>query len=276
MGSLKQRLASKKSALSRQEAGELRDVAISDIKKNPDQPRKFFKESALKDLTASVKRSGVIQPVIIKRKRDTLYLVAGERRLRAAEAAGLTQIPAILTEKNATEIALIENLQRENLKPLEEAEALDQMKKEFNYTQENLARVIGKGRSTITEILSINKLPESIKKECRLADMFTRKHLIAIVRQKTPQKMHSLFEKIKKENLSSNQAKKAAKKSVPKKQRASKITFLAQTFKTQNTHIKKLIKKKSFTPDDQHDITELFKEWTELRSAMEVLSKKIK
>ena len=152
--------------------GGVYEIPLGRIQPNPYQPRKYFDETALSELAESIKANGVIQPIVIRQDKDNeLYLVAGERRLKAAQLAGLESIPAILTEGNPIEISLIENLQRENLKPVEEAEALEKMIKEFSYTQEQLASVIGKARSTVTEILSLNKLPEPVKDECRRADI---------------------------------------------------------------------------------------------------------
>ncbi len=125
--------------------------------------------------------------------------------------ARLESIPAILTEGNPIEISLIENLQRENLKPVEEAEALNKMIKEFSYTQEQLAHVIGKARSTVTEILSLNKLPDPVKDECRRTDI-SRRILIEVSKQETPEKMTALFEKVKTDNLTGESVRKISRK----------------------------------------------------------------
>ncbi|MBT4484297.1 MAG: ParB/RepB/Spo0J family partition protein, partial [Candidatus Latescibacteria bacterium] len=127
-------------------------------------------------------------------------------------------IPAILTEGNPIEISLIENLQRENLKPVEEAEALNKMIKEFSYSQEQLAHVIGKARSTVTEILSLNRLPDSVKDECRRADI-SRRVLIEVSKQKTPEEMTALFEKVKTDNLTSESVRKISRKDGDMKRR---------------------------------------------------------
>jgi ParB family chromosome partitioning protein len=183
------------------------------ISPNPYQPRKHFDPERLAELSESIKKKGVLQPVII-RKGDggEVFLVAGERRLRAAKMAGLEKIPAILTKGNPAEIALIENLQRENLSPVEEAEALARMAEEFYYTQEQLAAVVGKARSTITETLSINKLPEAIKEECRRADIYPRRLLVEIAKQETPEEMTALFARVKEGGLKSDQVRTIARK----------------------------------------------------------------
>jgi ParB family transcriptional regulator, chromosome partitioning protein len=188
-------------------------VEISLIIPDPNQPRKYFDPDSLEDLSRSIKLKGVLQPVII-RKEDSgrIYLVAGERRLRAARMAGLDTIPAILTRGNPMEIAMIENLQRENLKPVEEAEALGRMVEEYRYTHEQLAYVIGKARSTITETLSLNKLPEQIREECRCADIYPRRLLVEVAKQDTPRKMLSLFGRIKAANLKSGEVREITRK----------------------------------------------------------------
>ena len=175
--------------------GGVYDVPLDRIQPNPYQPRKYFDETAMAELAKSIKQNGVIQPIVLRQGDDNdLFLVAGERRLKAAQLAEMESIPAILTEGNPIEISLIENLQRENLKPVEEAEALEKMIKEFSYTQEQLAHVIGKARSTVTEILSLNRLPDPVKDECRRADI-SRRVLIEIAKKKTAEEMTALFER---------------------------------------------------------------------------------
>ena len=191
--------------------GGVYEIPIDQIQPNPYQPRKYFDETAMAELAESIKQNGVIQPIVLRQGDDNdLILVAGERRLKAAQLAGLESIPAILTEGNPIEISLIENLQRENLKPVEEAEALDKMIKEFSYTQEQLAHVIGKARSTVTEILSLNRLPDPVKDECRRADI-SRRVLIEIAKKNTAEEMTALFEKVKNENLTSEHVRKLSR-----------------------------------------------------------------
>jgi ParB family chromosome partitioning protein len=147
---------------------EILDLDIRSIKPNEYQPRRVFKDAALNDLVASIKEKGVIQPVIVRTSSDNSYeLIAGERRLRAAALAGLTVIPAIVKEAapvEALELALIENIQREDLNPLETAEAFYRLIKEFNLTHDDLSQKVGKDRATVTNYLRILKLPLDIKK----------------------------------------------------------------------------------------------------------------
>jgi ParB family chromosome partitioning protein len=194
--------------------GNLYNVELDLITPDPSQPRKYFDSEKLEELSQSIKEKGVLQPVIIRKNHDeTLYLVAGERRFRAAKMAGLAKIPAILTRGNPMEISLIENLQRDNLKPIEEAEALSRMIDEYSYTHEQLASVIGKARSTITETLALNKLPDQIKDECRRADIYPRRLLVEIAKQGSPKAMISLFAQAKENNLKSGQLREITRRS---------------------------------------------------------------
>jgi ParB/RepB/Spo0J family partition protein len=174
--------------------GAFQKIPIAKIGANPFQPRRYFDQEGLLELARSIKDKGVLQPVIVRRRQDgSVHLVAGERRLRAAKIAGLEEIPCVLTRGNPDEIALIENLQRENLKPIEEAEALAQMMDQHRYTQETLAQVVGKSKSLVSDTLSLNQLPEKIKDQCRQSDACPRQLLIKIARQKTPKAMLALF-----------------------------------------------------------------------------------
>ncbi|MBN2061050.1 MAG: ParB/RepB/Spo0J family partition protein [Deltaproteobacteria bacterium] len=193
--------------------GEFVNADIALIKPNPHQPRRYFDVEALSDLTESIKQKGVIQPIVIRKDEEGNFcLVAGERRLRAAREARLDKIPAILTKGNPIEISLIENLQREDLYPIEEAEAIARMIDEYNYTQAELAFVIGKARTTVSEAVSLNRLPEEIKEECRRADIYPRRLLVEIAKQKQEEDMKALFKKSKEGNLKSDQVRKITRK----------------------------------------------------------------
>ena len=141
----------------------LNEVNISDIQPNPNQPRKHFDETALNELAASIKIHGVIQPIVINEENDGKYMIiAGERRWRAAKIAGLTTIPAYIrnfTEKQIKEISIIENLQREDLNPIEAAKAIKQLMEEYKLTQEAVAERIGKSRSVIANTVRLLTLP---------------------------------------------------------------------------------------------------------------------
>jgi len=194
--------------------GSFQTVPIEIITANPDQPRQIFEEDKLNELSRSIKEKGVLQPVIIRIDAEkNIFLIAGERRLRAARMAGLESVPCIITKGNPAEIALVENLQREDLKPIEEAEALARMIDEYNYTQDQLARVINKAKSTVSETLSLNKLPDKIKAAVRRAEHYPRRLLVEIAKQKTPNDMITLFDRAKTGQLKSDQVRKITRKS---------------------------------------------------------------
>lgn len=153
---------------------EIKELAIDEIRPNPYQPRKVFEEDALKELATSIKEHGVFQPIIAKRSIKGYELVAGERRWRASKLAGLTTIPAIVrdfTDEQMMEIGLLENLQRENLSAMEEAEAYQTLMLNLSLTQEELARRVGKSRSHVTNILGLLRLPEEVKQMVNHAEL---------------------------------------------------------------------------------------------------------
>jgi ParB family chromosome partitioning protein len=177
--------------------GEFKIIPIDSISPDPKQPRQIFNDKSLAELSESIKQKGVLQPVIVRINEDNkFWLVAGERRYRAAKLAGLKKIPGIISSDNPAEISLIENIQREDLKPVEEAEAYNLMIQEHGYTQEKLAKVIGKARTTVTESLTLNKLPEDLKKKCRTSDI-SKSVLLEIAKQKNKKAMLSLYEIVK-------------------------------------------------------------------------------
>ncbi len=140
---------------------------ISQIRPNRYQPRKQFQESELAALSASIKEQGIIQPLIIRRNEGGYELVAGERRLRAAKLAGYKEVPCViknLTETQLLEMSLVENIQRENLNPMEEADAYHRLMDEFSMTQEAVAARVGKSRPAVANFLRLRQLPQSIKK----------------------------------------------------------------------------------------------------------------
>jgi ParB family transcriptional regulator, chromosome partitioning protein len=178
--------------------GTLYKIKVMDLQTDPNQPRKYFDPEAQKDLVNSFQNQGVLQPVLFREDQGgNLFIVAGERRLQAAKEAELETIPAILVEGNYDEIALVENLLRQDLTAIEVAEALDRIMKEHNYTQEQLTGIIGKAKSTVSEILSLNRLPEKIRDECRNDPTTSRKTLIAIAKKKQQKGMLTAYKKFK-------------------------------------------------------------------------------
>lgn len=141
-------------------------ISISDIKANPYQPRKIFDEAALQELSESIKEHGILQPVVVRKNGKTFELVVGERRFRAAKLAKLKEIPAItkeLTDQQMMELAILENLQREDLTPIEEAEAYQKLMEALNLTQEQLAFRLGKSRPHIANHVRLLALPKEVR-----------------------------------------------------------------------------------------------------------------
>lgn len=191
------------------------NIPIDSIVPNPDQPRKHFDEEPLTNLMESVREKGLLQPVVVRKAEEGkgFILIAGERRWRAAKAAGLRKIPVLVRQNDdPLELALVENLQRQDLRPLEEAEALLKLKERRGFTDEILARIVGKSRSTITELLTLNQLPESVKEECRTSDNYSKSILISIVRQPDVESQLALWRSVQSRNLSVHEARKVVKR----------------------------------------------------------------
>jgi ParB family transcriptional regulator, chromosome partitioning protein len=173
------------------------ELELVEIRPNPNQPRKTVDEQALEELAASIEKYGLIQPITVKKIEDGYLLVAGERRLRAHQMLRRKTIFAIVTAGNADEISLIENIQREDLNPLEEAEAMARLMERHRYTQEELGKVIGKKQNTVSEILRLTALPETIKHEYRTSDAVSKSVLIEITRLPTEPEQLAFWEQVK-------------------------------------------------------------------------------
>ena len=159
------------------------ELRLEVIRLNPDQPRKTFDEETIAELASSIEQHGLMQPITVKRlpEEDVYLLVAGERRYRAVQKLGRPTVTAIITDGNPDELAVIENLQREDLRPVEQADALARLMEKHGWSQEQLGKVVGKARNTVNEILRLATLPEDIKVESRTSDT-PRSVLIEIVR----------------------------------------------------------------------------------------------
>jgi ParB family chromosome partitioning protein len=174
------------------------ELPVDSISPNPQQPRKDFDDKALQDLSASLKQSGVLQPVVVRRLGNGYQLVVGERRWRAARLAGLTRIPAVIREASdaqSLELALVENLLREDLNPMEEAEAYQRLLAEFAWTQEELAQRVARDRSSIANCLRLLKLPDVIQADLR-GGRLTMGHARALLSLDSPAEQLRLREEI--------------------------------------------------------------------------------
>ncbi len=186
------------------EAKDIFEVNLNELRSNPYQPRKHFDEEKLNELALSIKEFGVIEPIIIKKSIKGYEIVAGERRVKASKIAGKTTIPAVIKDFNDEEmmqIALLENIQREDLSPIEEAEAYRKIISSLNLTQEEFSRKVGKSRSYVTNMLGLLRLPKNVQSLVLNKDL-SLGHAKILSKLENTDKINELSEKIIKENIS--------------------------------------------------------------------------
>jgi ParB family transcriptional regulator, chromosome partitioning protein len=195
-------------------------VPIEQISPNPYQPRRTFNDASIEELARSVREHGIIQPLVVTRTGDNKYrLIAGERRFRAAQKAGLKVVPVVvketMTDSDVLQVALIENIQREDLNPIEEAYAYHQLHEEFGLTQEEISKRVGKERSTVANFLRLLRLPDPVKK-LLAAGQLSMGHARAILAVDSAKKQEQLAERVVKRNLNVRQTEMLAAESSPK------------------------------------------------------------
>jgi ParB family chromosome partitioning protein len=208
----------------------LSQINISDIRRNPYQPRQDFSEEQLQELADSIKQKGVIQPITVRKLEDGKYeLISGERRLRASQIAGLEKIPAYIidvsTKEEILEIALIENLQRSDLNAIEVAEAYRRLIKECSLTQEEVAQKVSKSRSSVTNTLRLLNLPEEIQNSIRKGEL-TEGHARAILALENEIDQLLMWKKILSENLSVRKTEELAKSTKQVNKKSVKKTYI--------------------------------------------------
>lgn len=186
-----------------------RMIPIDKVRPNPDQPRKALGD--LRELTDSIREKGVLEPLLVRQhpREDVYDIISGERRYHAARAAGLREVPCI--EKRADdaetlEIGLIENLQRKDLTPFEEADGLARLGEQFDYTHEDIARKIGRSRSSVTEMLSVRNIPAPVRKYCLEKGILSKSLLLQVARQPNDKKMAEMAKRIVQSGLTRDQA----------------------------------------------------------------------
>lgn len=218
------------------------EIVISEIVPSPWQPRKIFDEEALNDLVLSIKEHGVLQPLVVRKINDKYELVAGERRWRAAQLASLKKVPIVLIEvddKKALEIALVENLQREDLNPIEEAKGYALLKETFNLTQEQVSERVGKGRTTITNALRLLDLSDFIQEKVSL-NILSVGHAKVLLKINDLSQQNDIAQNVIRENLSVRALEKIVRRLglPPKKKRAEKADIPNEYLKslTENLH----------------------------------------
>jgi len=188
-----------------------RMLPVEQIRPNPEQPRKALGD--LRELADSIRQKGVLEPLLVRfvPREDCYYIISGERRYHAARAAGLREVPCIeksADEAETLEISLIENIQRKDLTPFEEADGLQRLAEQFDYSHEELAKKLGKARSSVSETLSLRNIPESLRKKCVENGVTTKSLLLQIARQPTERKMLELFARILQSGLTRDEARK--------------------------------------------------------------------
>ncbi len=209
---------------------------VRKIKPNPNQPRKVFIEDNIEELANSIKEHGVLQPISVRYERGSYELIAGERRLRACKKAGLTYIPALvanITDKQSAILAMLENIQREDLNYLEEAEGLQMLLVEYEMTQEELAEKLGKTQSTIANKLRILKLPTEVK-YLLIENNLTERHARALLKLKSAEDMIEVLKEVIKKDLNVRRTEVLVEKYLIKKEENVK--------EKSNMRIKRIIK----------------------------------
>ncbi len=186
-----------------------RMIPADKIRPNPEQPRKALGD--LRELSDSIKEKGVLEPLLVRfvPREDTYYIISGERRYHAARAAGLRELPCIekiADDAETLELALVENLQRKDLTPFEEAEGLYRLAAQFDYTHDDIARKIGRARSSVTETLSLRNIPEMIRKRCLEKGMISKSLLLQVARQPNDRKMLEAVHRIAQGGLTRDEA----------------------------------------------------------------------
>ena len=186
-----------------------RMLPVEQIRPNPEQPRKALGD--LRELADSIRQKGVLEPLLVRfvPREDCYYIISGERRYHAARAAGLREVPCIeksADEAETLEISLIENIQRKDLTPFEEADGLQRLAEQFDYSHEELAKKLGKARSSVSETLSLRNITESLRKKCVENGVTTKSLLLQIARQPTERKMLELFARILQSGLTRDEA----------------------------------------------------------------------
>ena len=201
-------------------------LKINQIEPNKKQPRKYFKEEALMELSESIRQHGIVQPLVVAKKKDYYVIIAGERRWRAAKLAGLKEIPVVIKDyspQEIMEVALIENIQREDLNPVEEAKAYQNLIKEYNLKQEELAERVSKSRSAITNSLRLLKLCDEVL-DLLMGEAITSGHARALLSLEDHNQQFMMAEKIVRDKLSVRDVEKMVKainnptKKTPKKE----------------------------------------------------------
>jgi ParB family transcriptional regulator, chromosome partitioning protein len=191
-----------------------RMIPIDKIRPNPDQPRKQIGD--VRELADSIREKGVLEPLLVRYvpREEMYYIISGERRYHAAQSAGLRELPCIekiADDAETLELALIENLQRKDLTPFEEADGLQRLADQFEYTHDDIARKIGRARSSVTETMSLRMIPDEVRRACLECGIATKSLLLEVARQPNEKKMHEMVRRIAQGGLTRDEARRARK-----------------------------------------------------------------
>jgi ParB family transcriptional regulator, chromosome partitioning protein len=205
-----------------------RMIPVDQIRPNPDQPRKALGD--LRELTESVREKGVLEPLLVRfmPREDCYYIISGERRYHASRAAGLREVPCIekmADDAETLEIALIENIQRKDLTPFEEADGLQRLAEQFDYTHDDVAKKIGRARSSVSETLTLRLIPETLRKRCIESGILSKSLLLQIAKQPTEKKMAEMVVKIISGGLTRDEARKDRAEDRPGPQKPQPFIF---------------------------------------------------
>jgi ParB family chromosome partitioning protein len=205
-----------------------RMIPIGKIRPNPDQPRKHIGD--IRELADSIREKGVLEPLLVRYvpREDTYYIISGERRFHASQAAGLHELPCIekiADDAETLELALIENLQRKDLTPFEEADGLQRLADQFDYTHDDIAKKIARARSSVTETMSLRVIPPDIRKACRESAIVSKSLLLQIARQPSEKKMQEMVHRIAQGGLTRDEARRARKQETESAPRPQPFLF---------------------------------------------------
>lgn len=215
-----------KEAVKEEKGGQETIVKITMVEPNRKQPRKNFDEDALQELSDSIKQFGLIQPILVQDRKDHYEIIAGERRWRAAKMAGLKEVPVIIrnyTEREIMEISLIENIQREDLNPIEEAQAYKRLLEEFHLKQDEVAERVSKSRAAVTNSMRLLKLTDEVQ-QMLIDDMISTGHARALLAIEDPEEQYTVAQKIFDEKLSVRDVEKLVKNLHKPAKSAKKLT----------------------------------------------------
>jgi ParB family transcriptional regulator, chromosome partitioning protein len=209
-----------------------RMIPIDKIRPNPDQPRKQIGD--VRELADSIREKGVLEPLLVRYvpREDMYYIISGERRYHASHAAGLRELPCIekiADDAETLELALIENLQRKDLTAFEEADGLQRLADQFDYTHDDIAKKIGRARSSVTETMSLRLIPDDVRRACIENGILTKSLLLQVARQPNEKKMYEMVQRIAQGGLTRDEARKARKDDTESAPRPQPFVFNYQS-----------------------------------------------